>query len=219
MCGVFILACLVYPGVAAGTSVTVKPPRRGLICRQYDKVFEAADSNSDGAIDEQEVYELVLKVCVVLNRQAPIKAPTKASVLAVYQSSDGDGDGRLSKYEFQRIAATIFIGGIGRVIAHKVISLLIAPLLAAELARRLDRWQCFYPLSRRVLPASLHARVLNKAFFQTALTVVFVTSLSGLVLDLIDMLGNMLYGVNEAERGKRPMRLVDRSKRASIHST
>jgi hypothetical protein len=190
-------------GLAAGDVLAAAPPRlRGLICRQYDKVFELADTNRDGFVDQQEVYEMVLKVCIQLNRQAPIKAPSRKSVMAVYQRSDKNRDGNLNKQEFQELAAVIFIGGIGRVMAHKFISLVAGPLLAAEIIRRLDGKAWLIAIGRRIVPSSLHDRILKKSVCMTVLTVFFVTSLGSWVFGLIDMLGDALYGVVEYDSSR-----------------
>ena len=192
---VWLIALL--PRLASGDNLAAPPRPRGLICRQYDKVFKAADTNRDGLVDEQEVYEMVLKVCISMNRQAPIKPPSRAAVMAVYRQSDRRRADKLNKKEFQVVAATIFIGGIGRVVVHKFISLLVAPLLAAEIVRRLGDLPWFITLGRRLVPSSLHDKVLSKRFMQTALTVAFVASLGTWVLHLLDLLGNARYGVVE----------------------
>ena len=193
--------CLIAFMRLSNANTLVAPPRpRGLICRQYDKVFEAADTNRDGLVDEREVYEMVLKVCITLNRQAPINPPSSEAVMAVYRESDKDRDGKLNKKEFQLLAATVFIGGIGRVLAHKLISLLVSPLLAAEIVRQLDGLPWLVTIGKRLVPSTLHAKVLNRRFCQTALTVAFVAFLGSWVLNLLDMLGNAWYGVVQPSR-------------------
>ena len=184
--------CLLLATSRAALSLRVakapKAARPSLLFSSSNRVFDRADSNSDGIVDRQELYELVLKAYVYANRFAILDPPDKASVLAIFDRADYDGDGRLSRQEFASCTAVLGLRLSGRVVAFLTVKFIVSPLLAWEIVRRLSDDQWLIDLGRRAVPQRFHGLVLTKHFWQVALTVAFVSQLGGLVLAAVNKL-------------------------------
>lgn len=96
------------------------------------KLFQEADLNKDGTLDMGEVYDLVLKFYIDINRTAPIPPPSRSKVLTLLRKSksDKDNSGTIDEQEFERLLATLYGVASSRVVAHKIVSNVVAPLAA-----------------------------------------------------------------------------------------
>jgi hypothetical protein len=176
--------------------------------RYIDNVFENADSNHDGSINFVEVYELVLKIYIQLNREAPIPAPTREDVMQVYQKSDKNRDNSLTRDEFQTLVKTISRDAFFRVAGFKLVKLIGAPLLTEYLIRTLSGKQWLLDLAEAIIPNRFHEKVMpvitSSAFCRAALLVLFVMFLGHIVLDIVDMfLAMMLLGEGKEDRRQK----------------
>ena len=45
-------------------------------------IFNEADSNEDGSVSVDELYEMVLKLYITINQEAPVKPPSRKQVYA-----------------------------------------------------------------------------------------------------------------------------------------
>lgn len=98
------------------------------------KLFKEADLNQDGTLSLTEVYELVLKFYIVVNRKAPIPPPTRQRVLTLLRKADKDNSGNLDQKEFERLLSTLYARASSRVLTHKLMSNVCAPFLAIGVA-------------------------------------------------------------------------------------
>lgn len=197
----------VKPSEEQGISIRIPTPKSRLE-RYIDKVFENADSNHDGNIEFVEVYELVLKIYVKLNRQAPVPAPSRETVLKVYQNSDKDRDNRLTRDEFKSLVKTISRNAFLRVASFKLVKMVGAPLLTEYLIRTFAGKQWLSDLAVALIPDRFHEKVLpvisSPAFCRTALLVLLVMFLGHLVLDIVDIFIAMtLNGDGNGDRGQK----------------
>ena len=171
--------------------------------RAVTKVFDNADTNKDGMVDLQEVYEMVLKLYVQINRQAPINPPKRAVVDAIFANADKDRSGRLDRNEFVTLASTLCARAIIRLVSHKTISVIVAPLLAVWFAEILtgERYaghrflQRSLELATRLVPTRFHKLVLTKTFLGTLITVMLVASLGNIVIAIVDYALNKLHSL------------------------
>jgi hypothetical protein len=173
--------------------------------RYIDKVFANADSNHDGSINFDEVYELVLKIYIQLNRQAPIPAPTRETVMQVYQKSDKNRDNSLNRDEFQTLVKTVSQSAFYRVASFQLVKMVGAPLLTEYLIRTLSGKQWLLDLAGAIIPDRFHEKVMpvitSTAFCRAALLVLLLMFLGHIVLDIVDMfLAMMLLAVGKEEK-------------------
>jgi hypothetical protein len=174
--------------------------------RYIDKVFANADSNHDGSINFDEVYELVLKIYIQLNRQAPIPAPTRETVMQVYQKSDKNRDNSLTRDEFQTLVKTISQRAFYRVASFKLMKMVGAPLLTEYLIRTLSGKQWLLDLAGAIIPDRFHEKVMpvitSTAFCRAALLVLLLMFLGHIVLDIVDMFLAMML-LAEGKEGRK----------------
>jgi len=156
--------------------------------RFLDKVFDQADTNKDGTVDIAETYEMVLQLYLKLNRQAPIPPPSRATVLQFFRESDVDGNRRISRDEFGRLARIIGRRAMFRLVAHKMVTLLGAPLLAEYTLRRLIGRPHLHAWAARVLPERYLGTLTSVTLWRTVLIVLFVASMGNIVLGIVDFL-------------------------------
>ena len=55
-----------------------------------------------------ELYELVLKMYINLNRQAPVPPPTRETVKDLYHQADADGSNSIDQKEFRKFEDYLF---------------------------------------------------------------------------------------------------------------
>ena len=169
--------------------VSSSPGGAAWLRRWTEQVFDAADLNKDGSMTLDEVYELTLKLYIMVNRQAPIPPPSRETVHALFSVTDSDRTGTLDREEFLPLATLLLERALSRVVAFKMVTLVGAPLLTEYVVH----WwtQEHRPwLSRLVSRVVTNPHYLNiitsKGFCRTLLLVLFISTLGNLVLSLVD---------------------------------
>lgn len=150
--------------------------------RIVDSVFEDADTNHDGTISLSEVQTLILEMYVKINRAAPIPPPTREKVNTIFDRADVDQNNKLSKKEFSELAGVLASRATTRLVAHKIVSFVVAPLLAIKTVD----WLSGKELSR-LAPNILKDRMTDANVWKTALTVVFVKGLGDVVISSVTL--------------------------------
>jgi len=161
-----------------------------------DKVFDRADTNKDGTIDLAETYEMVLQIYVKLNRQAPIPPPPRHKVYELFQASDIDKNNRISRDEFSKLARTLGRRAITRLLAHKLVTLIGAPILAEFTLRQFMGRAWLHKLAARVIPEPFLSTVTSVSFCRTILIILFVASLGNIVLGVVNFVLDFQIGTS-----------------------
>jgi hypothetical protein len=163
--------------------------------RFLEKLFDDADTNRDGSIDFSEVYELVLKMYIKINNQAPIPPPSRKTLLLLYLDADTSNNDRLNKDEFKGLAKTLGRRALSRLVAHKLVTLVGAPILAEYLVRTLAGKEWLPSMMAELVPKRFHERILpaitSTAFCRTVLIVVLVATLGNLVIFIVNWVLDM----------------------------
>lgn len=175
---------------------------------QYvDKLFDEADTNKDEHVYFAEVYELVLKLYVHINRQAPIPPPSKEQVIILYLEADKTQNNRLTRQEFNDLAHVIGQRAMSRLLANRILTLIGAPLLAEYLVRSLSGKEWVLKLAKTIIPTKYQDQILptlsSKAFCRTILIILLVETLGDVVLSIVDwVLNKSLPNENDHPRVK-----------------
>jgi Ca2+-binding EF-hand superfamily protein len=158
-----------------------------------DKLFDSADSNHNGSISNDELYILVLKLYIHLNRhRARIDPPSRETVYRIFVQADQNHNHRISRDEFTGLARIFTRRAIPRIVAHKLVTVVGAPLLAESIVHY---WSAG-ALSRVathcvtwVLPPSWQSTVLpiltNRQVWRTMLLITFIISLGNKVVGAV----------------------------------
>lgn len=180
--------------------------------RYLERVFQEADENHDGSISFEETYERVLLFYIRLNQKAPIPPPSKAKVKTLYQQADWSRNRKLNKSEFKALASTLAARGYTRLLAHKFVTVVIAPIVANYVVNYLAhstkcarlRNSCSSVLHRKVERADKIINMLESVeFWKTLITILAVTQLGNLVLFFVNWWFNTSKSVIiENEKGK-----------------
>ncbi|EOD17503.1 hypothetical protein EMIHUDRAFT_244109 [Emiliania huxleyi CCMP1516] len=166
-----------------------------------NSIFDDADTNDDGLVDISESYILILRLYIKVNQKAPIKPPSRETADMLFNTADTDVSGMINKQEFLQLSLDLFASAGIRVLAYKLVSFLLAPLLATYLSG----WLVTHPnnltesavaAARAVVPDSLEPSVFTQGTLTTILIVVFVSTLGHVFMDLVDTL---LLRVGKAE--------------------
>ena len=65
------------------------------------KLFEESDTNQDGSLYENDVYDLVLKIYIKVNQEAPIDPPSRERVMTLFHQADVLKTGTILPCEFE----------------------------------------------------------------------------------------------------------------------
>lgn len=153
-----------------------------------DKIFQQADSNNDGTVDLAETYELVLRMYLFLNRKAPIPPPTKEAIQLVFKTADVNRDNRIDREEFTSIMSILTRRAIWRLLSHKSVSFIGAPLLAESIVRLFHARKWGLQFITAHAPSNMVPALTSISVWRTVLLVVFVKSLGNLVLGMVNWL-------------------------------
>jgi EF hand len=198
---------LVSPVEAVRTQVPNGIPKKRRKSTRFDRIvqtiFDDADANKDGHISFDECYELVLKLYINLNRQAPIPPPTRYKVQQLFASNDVDHNHQISRQEFQSLSQILVGQAATRLVAHKVVTLLCAPLLAEWVVRQLQQQSWLPALIQWLVPDRIEPRVLpiltSQALGRTVVIIAFVATLGNIILDLVNKIVD-LYTLKDDDR-------------------
>ena len=153
-----------------------------------DGVFDKADINRDGSISIDEVYELVLLIYIKLNRQAPISPPSRAKIIELFTKFDTKKDGRLNSDEFKQFALIGVSRASAKVLSHKLLTFMVAPMLAWKLVKVFPRKEQLGQISKVWLPEKYLNTVLSESFWNMGLTILFVSTLGDFAIHISDYL-------------------------------
>lgn len=155
------------------------------------RLFNEADSNKDGTVSLDEVYTLVLKLYVKLNRNAPVEPPSEQTVLTLFGKADQNKNNRLDNDEFLQLMLVIYGRAAVRVAIHKALRLFVAPLLAMQSAAYVTN----SPVTTFIadwVPDRLGGMLRSEKFWTTSLVVFFMSTLGNILMGLtvcaLDML-------------------------------
>lgn len=162
----------------------------GLLSNYVTSLFNEADTNHDGDISPSEVYELVLKFYVKVNQQAPVSVPSRERVMALFNRADVSNTGRLDLSEFRRLLRTLYARVSSRVLAFKVIKVLLAPPLAVSLVDVIKNQPSLIEWFENHIPERTPTVVVNllgkESLWSALFTLTLVIGLSKSALAVID---------------------------------
>jgi len=174
----------------ASSSSSTRTPRWD---RYLSRLYAQADLNRDGTLSFDECYERLLLFYIKLNRQAPIPPPTRATVRRLYDESDWNHSRSLSEDEFKDLASTLASRGATRLLAHKLVTVLVAPFLATTTVRYLATSErtagarsVLAKAAATHLPARLARTVSSVGFWTTIFLVLTVSQLGNKVLGAVN---------------------------------
>ena len=202
----------------ASVYLAAPSPRRhivGFVSSQsiLDKIFDGADTNHDGSVNFSEVYELVLKFYISINRQAPVPPPSKKRVLQLFLNADTSQNNRLSREEFQGLANLLAGGAVVRVTAHKLVTLVGAPLLAETLMHTFTGAGILKRVANFLVPNGYKAKILpiitSHAFCRTVLVIVLVSTLGNVVLDCVNWVLHLRLGDEDKDKRLRDIDKIE----------
>ena len=166
--------------------------RKRYLRKIADRVFDDTDVQGAGVLDPTEVYAMVLKVYVSLNRWAIVEPPSRQMIDEAFSVADINRDGQLDRREFTRLASALSKNSLQRVLAVFAINWILGPILATLLCARLSRvaWvteAATWLANCLPLSAQLRASVCTIAFARTCAILLFVQSLGNAVVCTIDV--------------------------------
>lgn len=166
--------------------------------RLVDNLFDDADQDRSGFVDLAETYELILKIYLQINRQSPINPPPREDVIRLFRAADKDRNKKISREEFQSLAKNIGQRALVRIVAHKSLTLLAAPLLAEWVLRKTWNVQSIPSIAKKYFPSKAVPIVTSAAFCRSVLMVSFMATLGGLVMKTVNSLLDMQLPQAEA---------------------
>jgi hypothetical protein len=163
----------------------------GFLWRSINKyaedLFDKTDANSDGSLSFEEIYKLVLLISIKVNREAPITPPTEENMRILFDKADVSKSGKLTKGEFKKFLRISLPRTSTRVLAHKILSIVVAPMLAFQVVHHFSSNLCLKKLGSSLVgskwfPEKYAKTVLSEQFWIVGLTVWFVSKLGNIVV-------------------------------------
>ena len=170
---------------------------RSSIDNFVDKLFEETDTNEDGMVSLDEAYVGCLLLYVRLNRRAPIPPPSRKKFRRIFMKSAGRNESNelnlLDKEEYGDILKVIVGRAILRLVSHRIVTLIGAPLLAEVMVRSLaSKKDGFEVTMRFIVPNKYHDIVIptitSRAFHRGFWMVILVMTLGNTCLALVTFL-------------------------------
>jgi hypothetical protein len=203
-CGALLL--LVSPVEALrnqGPNVTRKKrPKSNRFDRIVQTIFDDADANKDGRISFDECYELVLKLYINLNRQGSDSATNSWTRFSSYlPRMMWITTTKFPRHEFQSLSQILVGQAATRLVAHKVVTLLCAPLLAEWVVRHLQH-QSMVAFSGPVVGTgsnrtpSIACHHFQGLRGRTVVIIAFVATLGNIIIDMVNRIVD-LYTLKE----------------------
>jgi len=155
--------------------------------RFLQKVFDKADTDADGRMTLTETYEWVLRLYIVINREAPVNPPTMTQIKNLIKLTDGNRDEYITHEEFRGLAEICARRAAVRIVANKFIQLFVAPFLAEGTLRWLKEQTWLYEaVVVPLVPERFIPIVTNQVMGRTVLMVLFVSNLGRIVMGFVN---------------------------------
>ena len=161
--------------------------------RMAEQIFMAADLDHDDKLTFDDVYELALRVYIVVNRQAPIPPPSREMVRRLFDRIDRNHNGVLTRDEFLQLSHWALGRTTSRLVSFKVATLVGAPLVVEWMVQ----WWNLKPrpwlhncLSKVVTDTRYLETITSRGFARTVLLLGLVSTLGSAVLKLTDLVWN-----------------------------
>jgi hypothetical protein len=159
--------------------------------RFSQQLFDDADTNGDGWITVSEAYEFLLQMYIIMNRHAPLSPPTRAKVEQLFYEYDNNRlDRGLNRDEFTQLMQHFTQRAISRMMAHRWVTLVGAPLCTEGVLRFLKPMLIRSDPIRVFLQSTLPKRLLpilaSTTFLRSILLIFFATTLADIVLAVVD---------------------------------
>ena len=179
----------------------VRLPRGGWVPGQninkyIDRLFDSVDENHDGGVSIEELYERVLLLYVKINQQASVPPPTKATVMALFKNADTDRSQCLDREQFRKIMKIIYSRAATRMILAKLSKVVVAPLLALNTVQLCSCSGCWWEENVVSRIPERWEFMLNANLWRSLLTVLFIISLTNVVVSMATVVLDVVCGVD-----------------------
>ena len=183
----------------------VRFPRGGWVPGQninkyIDRLFDSVDENHDGGVSIEELYERVLLLYVKINQQASVPPPTKATVMALFRNADTDRSRRLDRDQFRKIMKIIYSRAATRMILAKLSKVVVAPLLALNVVQICSCSGCWWEENVVTRIPTRWEFLLNANLWRSLLTVLFIISLTNVVVSMATVVLDVVCGVDNNKK-------------------
>mmetsp|Transcript_28039 Transcript_28039/g.41410 ORF Transcript_28039/g.41410 Transcript_28039/m.41410 type:complete len:230 (+) Transcript_28039:34-723(+) len=179
-------------------SKIVPVSRQSQFHKVVQKIFDDADTNHDGKINQSEFYELVLKLYLKINRKAPINPPSRESATQLFRYYDKDKSNTITRDEFVALATRLGQRAFIRIATFQVFKMLVSPLLAEYLVRKLAGKAWLNRLAAAIVPDRFEGKVIpiisSATFGRTILIILFMSTLGKTALVTVNMILDMSVG-------------------------
>lgn len=167
--------------------------------RFIDDLFDRTDLNRDNNVTLEEVYELVLRMYIKLNQQAPIPPPTRDTVSILFHKADRDRSKVLDRDQFRNLMLVLYSRAASRLFVVKLSKVFLAPVLAVQTVRvfRINAWWADHVAG--AMPERLDM-LLDPKLWTTVLTVLFVITIGGAALSATNLILDGICGVRNTEK-------------------
>lgn len=149
--------------------------------------------------EQKHSDERVLLMYININRQAMVPPPTRETVTALFRNADTDRSNLLDRDQFRHIMLIIYSRATARVILAKISKVILAPLLAVQTVRMASCSGCWWEehVVSKVPTEKKYGLLLDPNFWRTVLTVLFVITLSNVVVGAATVVLDALSGVDK----------------------
>lgn len=113
-----------------------------------ERLHADADLDKDGRLSFEECYSRILLFYIYVNRQADINPPSRQAVKALYHRAGWDLQKGLDADEFTRLARTLGSRAASRLAVHKIVTIIVAPVVALSIVDALNTTQIVERLYR-----------------------------------------------------------------------
>jgi hypothetical protein len=192
--------------------------------RILQNMFDMADTNHDGSISRDEAYILVLKWYIKINRRAHIPPPSRQTVnqlfdlIRIYSNNKSTNHysnnnhnhnnnshaHKISLDEFGAFATILWRRALIRIVAHKLVTIVGAPLLANWIVAKLSQHATIVArlqrLCKALVPHQFIPAVATKAFCRTVLIILFCVTLGNFVMSRVNEVLALLLHCQETRK-------------------
>ena len=134
---------------------------------------------------------------IKINQQASVPPPTRETVTALFQRADTNRSNRLERDQFKSIMKVIYSRAATRLVLAKMSKVILAPLLAVQTVRWASCSGCWWEDTVVSKVPQRCQFLLDTRLWTTALTVLFVITLSGAVITATTSILDGLCGIDK----------------------